>query len=219
MSAQRRRALNRVGVELARPETDPTHRLAMTQLGNGLFYAQHHEDALIVGEAELSMMKRLSMSAGQMFIAQGNLASTYHKLGRLEEARNLYRDVYSGELKLYGAEHASTLLAANNYASALNDLKYFKEAKALLRKTIPIARRVLGEGNELGLGMRMNYAVALYRDPSATLDDLREAVSTFEDMEPIARRVLGSAHPLTSSIEGALRQTRGAVSACETAAA
>ena len=53
--------------------------------------------------------------------------------------------------------------------------------------------------------MRGNYAKALYKDPSATLDDLREAVSTFEDMEPIARRVLGSAHPLTSSIEGALR--------------
>ena len=67
--------------------------------------------------------------------------------------------------------------------------------------------------------MRGNYAKALYKDPSATLDDLREAVSTFEDMEPIARRVLGSAHPLTSSIEGALRRTRGAVSACETAAA
>ena len=31
----------------------------------------------------------------------------------------------------------------------------------------------------------------------ATLDDLREAVTTLEEIEPIARRVLGSANPLT----------------------
>ena len=109
-------------------------------------------------------------------------------------------------------------LAANNYASALNDLKDFKEAKALLRKTIPIARRVLGEGNELGLGMRMNYAVALYRDPSATLDDLREAVTTLEDTERIARRVFGGAHPLTITIEGNLRDSRVALRAREASA-
>ena len=128
----------------------------------------------------------------------------------------LYHDVYSGELKLYGAEHESTLLAANNYASALNDLKDFKEAKALLRKTIPIARRVLGEGSELGLGMRMNYAVALYRDPSATLDDLREAVTTLEDTKRIARRVFGGAHPLTKMIEKGLRAARAALRARDT---
>ena len=106
-------------------------------------------------------------------------------------------------------------LAANNYASALNDLKDFKEAKALLRKTIPIARRVLGEGNELGLGMRMNYAVALYRDPSATLDDLREAVTTLDELERTARRVPGSAHPLAKGIERELRDARAALRARE----
>ena len=34
-----------------------------------------------------------------------------------------------------------TLRAANNYASTLNVLKRFEEAKALLRKTMPVARR------------------------------------------------------------------------------
>ena len=32
-------------------------------------------------------------------------------------------------------------------------------------------------------------------DDAATLDDLREAVTTLEDAERIARRVLGGAHP------------------------
>ena len=35
--------------------------------------------------------------------------------------------------------------------------------------------------------------MALYMDPSATLDDLREAVTTLEEMERTARRVLGGA--------------------------
>ena len=72
--------------------------------------------------------------------------------------------------------------------------------------------------NELGLGMRMNYAVALYRDPSATLDDLREAVTTLEDTERIARRVFGGAHPLTTTIEGNLKDSRVALRAREASA-
>ena len=47
----------------------------------------------------------------------------------------------------------------------------------------------------------MNYARALYKDDGATLDDLREAVTTLEDAGRIARRVLGGAHPLTVEIE------------------
>ena len=42
--------------------------------------------------------------------------------------------------------------------------------------------------------------MAINFDAGATLDDLREAVTTLEEAEPIARRVLGSAHPLTRDI-------------------
>jgi len=45
-------------------------------------------------------------------------------------------------------------------------------------------------------------------DPSATLDDLREAVTTLEDMERIARRVFGMANPFTAEIAVELRQAR-----------
>ena len=45
-------------------------------------------------------------------------------------------------------------------------------------------------------------------DEGATIDDLREAVNTFEDLAPTARRVLGGAHPLTSMIVAGLRAAR-----------
>ena len=56
--------------------------------------------------------------------------------------------------------------------------------------------------------MRWNYARSLCNDPGATLDDLREAVNTFEDAERIARRLLGGTHPLLVNIEGQLRYAR-----------
>ena len=61
--------------------------------------------------------------------------------------------------------------------------------------------------------------MALYKDTDATLDDLREAVTTIEDVERTARRVLGGAHPLTSAIEGDLRNARAALAARETPSA
>ena len=64
--------------------------------------------------------------------------------------------------------------------------------------------------------MRQNYAAALCNDPGATLGDLREAVTTLEDMERIARRVLGGSHPLTTGIEHALRNAQAVLRARET---
>ena len=81
------------------------------------------------------------------------------------EALRLRRDVYLKLLKLHGKEREGTLRAANNYAADLvcqkrRSQKHFEEAKSLLRKTIPIARRVLGDGHELTLRMRSMYSDA-----------------------------------------------------------
>ena len=92
-------------------------------------------------------------------------------------------------------------MEANNYAADLFEVRRFEEAKSLLRKTTPVARRVLGENNEITIHLRTFYARALYEDPAATLDDLREAVTTLAEAAPHARRVLGGAHPSTGRIE------------------
>ena len=56
--------------------------------------------------------------------------------------------------------------------------------------------------------MRWIYAWALYKDSGATLDNVREAVTTLGESEPIARRVLGGAHPTAVGIEHVLREAR-----------
>ena len=82
-----------------------------------------------------------------------------------------------------------------------------------MRKMMPVARRILGNCHQITLKMRWIYAMALYTDPSATLDDLREAVTTLEDAERITRRLLGGAHPFMVAIEEGLREARVALRA------
>ena len=64
--------------------------------------------------------------------------------------------------------------------------------------------------------MRSMYAQALYRDDGATLDDLRESSVMLMETARTARRVLGSAHPMSKDIEFDLRNARGALAARET---
>ena len=83
-----------------------------------------------------------------------------------------------------------------------------------------MTRRVLGESDEITLKMRLSYARALCKPDGvtgATLDDLREAVTTLEDTEQTARRVLGGAHPLAVTIEASLRDARAMLHAREDA--
>ena len=53
-------------------------------------------------------------------------------------------------------------------------------------------------------------------DADATLDDIREAVSTLEDTERVTRRVLGDTHPTTYRIGSVLQEARATLRARET---
>ena len=198
---------------VGRSEADETRGWAMGHLGNGLQGAHCYTDAVILYEAMLSMLRRVGAPEASILNVQENLAVTYGTLGREEEALRMQRDIYSGRLKINGEEHRETLVAALNYAASLSDLERFEEAKSLIRKTMPVARRVVGESHQLTLQMRGCYAEALYKDSQATLDDFRESVTTLEDSERAARRVFGGAHPLTVQIEQCLRDSRAALRA------
>ena len=161
-------------------------------------------------------MRRLGAPEEHILAVQTNLAITYTSIGRLEESLRTERDVCSGHLKLKGEEHEKTLGAAFNYAASLIDLRRFEEAKALLRQKMPVARRILGEDDRLTLKIRSLYAEDLIMDDGATLEDLREAMTTLEDAGRIARRVLGGTHPDVEAIESVLQRVRATLRARET---
>ena len=198
---------------LGRPETDLVRGWAMNILGNGLHDAGQFEDSLSVKEAELSMAQRFGDSESNMLITQGNLANAYAILGRQEEALRMRRKVYSGFLKLYGEEHEDTLREGDNYTLSLLGLKRFDQAKTMLCRMMPVARRALGPSHRTTLRMSWHFAMVIYENDRATLDDLREAVTTLADAGRIARRVLGGMHPFTGVIEDLLRRSRAALRA------
>jgi tetratricopeptide (TPR) repeat protein len=198
---------------VGRPETDEARLGAISALGNGLSIVGHHEDALSVREAQLFLVRRIGGSEHNILGMLTNLSSTYFALGRLDETMRLRQEVYSGYLKHYGEEHKHSLGAAYNLATCLRNLERFEEAKSLLRKMMPVARRVLGESHDLTLKMRWHDAWALYVDTGATLNDRREAATTLEDITQTARRVFGAANPTTVSFEESLRDARAALDA------
>jgi len=65
-------------------------------------------------------------------------------------------------------------------------------------------------------GGRWTYADALYKDPGATLDDLREVVANLEEIERTMRRVLGNAHPHVRQVVAFLRDAQATLRAHET---
>ena len=198
---------------VGRPERDGPRINAMRLLGLGLFDAGHNEDALSVQEAELSMWRRVGASGVRILDVQTNLSNTYAQMGRLGQVLQMDQDIYRGRVKFHGEEDITTLNAASNYANSLTGHLRFKEAKSLLGKTMPVARRILGESNDITLRLKKIYGRALHEDPGATLDDLREAVTMLEDAARIARRVLGPSHPSTEDTVHSLQKARAALAA------
>ena len=98
---------------------------------------------------------------------------------------------------------------------SLIDLERYEEARVLLRRTIRVARCVLGEADRLTLALRWTYAQSFYKDGGASLDQVSEAVKILEDVTPIAQRLLGAAHPFVVGIDSELRFVRKSLRACE----
>ena len=61
----------------------------------------------------------------------------------------------------------------------------------------------------------MNHARALYLNTGASLDNLREAVTTLEDTVRIARRVFGNSNPFTEGIQMEQNNARAVLRARE----
>ena len=183
-------------------------RAAMTTLGTALHAAEHFADAASVRETDFRIRRLFNDSENMLIVVKGNLAGTYSNQGRFEEALPMFQDVISRRLKLDGELHLDYLVNTNNYAALLVNMQRFGEAKALLRKNIPIARSVLSKSHKTMLRMRKLYALALYRDDNSTFDDLREAVTTLDDLARTARPVFGGEHPVTEDIERFLRHAR-----------
>jgi hypothetical protein len=185
---------------VGRPEKDQLRLAAMRQLGNGLGAADRHEEGLAVKEAELAAHQRLfPFDIGNLLTAKGNIANTLDSLGRHDEALAMRRDVFQQRKQIIGMEDDDTLREGVNLAAGLIQLGRIADARSFLseNKCVAVAKRCLGPDHDLTLKLRLCESGAVAHDDTASLDELKQAVATMEDVCKRARRVLGSEHPLT----------------------
>ena len=102
------------------------------------------------------------------------------------------------------------------YATSLKHLKRYAEAKSLLRKTVPVARRTLGAEHDYTLNLRDIYGRCLYRDPGASRDDVAEAIEIMDDVQRRARRVFGPGHPNWNTLPQELTAAREKLASFDT---
>ena len=89
--------------------------------------------------------------------------------------------------ELYAKRHLfsrtdQVLTMVNNLATALKAEGLYTEAKRILHKSIPDARRALGAEHDLTLNFRKMYADCLCLDSSPSRGDVAEAVAIYEDV-------------------------------------
>ena len=91
-----------------------------------------------------------------------------------------------------------------NLANSLICNARFTEAIALVNETLPIARRVCGDANDITLGHRYLLPRVIVLNPGATLDDLRGAKEEAEDLLRTTRRIFGNSHPRVELVRNLL---------------
>ena len=182
----------------------------MTQLGNSLASVRLVGLALTVYEAHLSACGRIlpNQDSCATLTTKGNMVGCLMALGRTQDAARLAGEVYGKRVAIEGEAHPESIREGMNMAAVLigvpqsctvhgRERVHILEAKRFLLELLPRAQRALGAEDRVTLGIRREYARALYVDEKASPDELRESEEILDDLCRTSRRVLGPIHEQT----------------------
>lgn len=133
-----------------------------------------------------------------------NLAVTYAKAGRHDDAARIYSLNLEIEERVLGSEHPHTLGSRNNLAATYSQAGRYREAAQLHSQTLEAQERVLGPEHPDTLLSRSNLAGA-YTNSGRYDDAAQLHRQTLEARE----RVLGPDHPDTLKSRNYLAATYG----------
>ena len=188
---------------LGRPEADECRDLALVQLGIGLHGIEQYDDALVAFRGFLDNSRRAGMSEDQLLCGQTNVANCLWRVDQADERLRIERHVFSRCRALYGDREEDTMISALNLADTLiNKVGRCEEVPPLLRSISLIAKEKYGPEHDLTIRIMWKLGLALAK--SIDGDEADEGRALLFDMRQIARRVLGTAHPMTHNVQGDL---------------
>jgi tetratricopeptide (TPR) repeat protein len=134
--------------------------------------------------------------------AMGNLAQTYHHLGKYIEAEKLEIQVLDARNRILGVEHPDTILAMGNLASTYRKLGKYTEAEKLEIQVLDARNRILGVEHPDTIFAMGNLAQTYHY-----LGKYIEAEKLEIQVLDARNRILGVEHPDTILTMGNLAST------------
>mmetsp|Transcript_26288 Transcript_26288/g.78913 ORF Transcript_26288/g.78913 Transcript_26288/m.78913 type:complete len:222 (+) Transcript_26288:3-668(+) len=157
------------------------------------------EEGLPVLEAQLALSQRYwSHHQESVLHAQYDYANALLRFDRLDEGLCMLREIHEKRVALFGPEQRDSIGAANSLAIALVRLARFDEARAILKRQIPLARQLGGTQWVHAAGV---FSRAVVEDDNCPTTELEEALTVMDDASRTARQTLGTAHPVAKALE------------------
>ena len=150
------------------------------------------DEALTLQHGVEIIQSLMGSAHSDVLALQNNLATTYEKAGRLNEAITLFEQVLSDRIRILGDKHPDTLASRNNLAYAYQSIGCFTEAISQLQQVLADSTGLLGEDHPQTLTARNNLAYAYVSAGNFTI-----ATPIFEQILADSIRTLGEDHPHT----------------------
>ena len=105
-------------------------------------------------------------------------------------------------------------MTAANIANAMvqckkPSAKKYAEIREFTREWVSIAQSSGLGDHHITNRIKEAYAYGIYRDPAASLDDVREGVTILEDVDRSYRQILGKEHPVSAHTRASLIYVKG----------
>jgi len=175
--------------------------VALLNLGAALTNVQRLDEALVVNEEFVTTIRRMYGSDDERTIdSEERLAVTLLRQGgdeNLRSALQTLRRTYAWRVEIEGSDDEKTLQIASHLADAHRFLGNFHESERLRRDVVNTRRGVMGEEHSQTLEAQWLLAHNLILQHK-----LDEARNIRDRLLPVASRVLGPDHSVTSVLRG-----------------
>ena len=150
------------------------------------------DEALTLQHGVEIIQSLMGSAHSDVLALQNNLATTYEKAGRLNEAITLFEQVLSDRIRILGDKHPDTLASRNNLAGAYLAANRPEESIALYEQVLTDRIGILSDDHPDTLASRNNLAYAYQ-----SIGCFTEAISQLQQVLADSTGLLGEDHPQT----------------------